>query len=206
MATKRRGRPKQTPKKRHESRVNKYKQITGKQRISKAEREALKYAIPSVVAKKGVNKSSFASTYQRRLSQYERRHGEATKEARELLKYISVGKAEKALGYEKPGDERKQKSDEGTNRVELGTINYARLPYVIKKHWLRQDYRHWMYIVKPYYRDVDLDYMARTKNAYYGDDAIDHTNKEFLDLVVRERFPGVIVNKNEDGTYYFVKG
>lgn len=187
---------KPTKRQRQTEKVARYKDFTGKKRISSAERKALDYFTVRRVSKGRVNQR----TYDRRLRQITRQYGNPSKEARELLQFATVGQVIKLLDVRidrtktvskttsaprgATGATPVMKPDAATG---YGDLNYDDLPNEIKK-WAR-DNGSWLYNTKVYITPIDTDYLFGYPNAYGNNSAM---NAKALRLILPKLYPDLI--------------
>lgn len=188
---------KQDTRVKHRNRIKSYKQLTGRQRISKEVREALKEFTPSEVIR---SQKIGQKTYARRLNTYREKYGNLDNDIERLLKYGTVSKVkritEKKESPEKKGEITK-KAKIKEERVKLGFIEYDDFPNTIK-NWSHLQ-GNWLYNAEAWYTNFDLDSIA-DKTIIYGDGSRDHDDFDFLIEVVQKKKPGVrLIEYEEDG-------
>lgn len=172
---------KMTARQKHLKRVSQYKELTGKKRISKYEREALKFMMPKTLSKREASDS----LWKKRIDSYVKTYGEEPSEsAKALLKYNSLGVSAKKLNIKK---ETVELPIPFLEDIKLGSIRYDNFPREIKR-WNHKK-GNWLYVTGAFHNvPMDLDYMLNTENAYNGDSARDHNNEDFIDVIMKHKF------------------
>lgn len=148
--------------------VEKYKELTGKMRISKKERAALKYTTPKQLAKeRSKTKEQRAKAQARRIKQYEKKYGKVDEKKAEMLYYSTPARVAKYTG----------------DKLTLGWIEYHQF-----ENWAR-NWQHtsgsWMYMYSAW-DGFDADQIIADGPSAGG---FDRTNRQVMDLLFPHLFP-----------------
>jgi len=187
------------PKSIHQRRVDKYKRDTGRQRISKEVREALKEFTPSEV-KKGQKVPK--SLLDKRLKQWEKAGGKVDESVIASLKYGTVSKVQKiqkttSNAQAAPGAKESAVPTPEREAIKLGAvIRWTNTPKVVKK-WPHKS-GSWLYNAQAWYTSIDIDHCAENPNSY-GGFANDHNNYDYVVEIVKNKYPNVTVEIDSEG-------
>lgn len=184
-------------------RLSRYKEITGKKRLSSVEKTALHLFTPSQVARRA---SVISSKYARRVKAYKARYGEPDASALYLLQFSGPVTTARRLGVEeKPKKDKKSENWAVFTPVSLLGVSWVRLPSAFTQGWPHAS-GSYQYNNS---RILWLDNAAAPINLQLlfenGQSGYDHTNadffKDFLGTIFHGRY---LYDPNNDGSHFMV--
>lgn len=185
-------------------RLSRYKEITGKKRLSRVEKTALHLFTPTQVARRA---SVTSQKYARRVKAYKARYGEPDATALYALQFAGPVTAAKRIGVEeKPKEDRKASEDWAVfTPVTLPGVSWLRLPSAFTNGWGHESGTY-QYNNS---RILWLDNSAAPINLQMlfdnGHSGYDHTNADFfhdfLGTIYRGKY---LYDPNNDGSHFMV--
>ena len=181
-------------------RLSRYKEITGKKRLSRVEKTALHLFTPTPVSRRA---SVTSPKYARRVKAYKARYGEPNALALYSLQFIGPATAAKRMGVaEKPKED---KNWSVFTPVLLPGVSWIRLPSAFTRGWPHAS-GSYQYNNS---RILWLDNSATPINLQLlfenGQSGYDHTNADFfhdfLGTIFRGRY---LYDPNSDGSHFMV--
>lgn len=179
-------------------RLTRYKEITGKKRLSSVEKTALHLFTPTQVARRA---SVTSQKYARRVKAYKAKFGEPNASALYMLQFLGPVTAARRIGAEEPpkGDWSK------FTPVSLPGVSWVRLPSAFTQGWPHES-GSYQYNNS---RILWLDNAAAPINLQLlfenGQSGYDHTNADFfhdfLGTIFRGRY---LYDPNNDGSHFMV--
>lgn len=178
-------------------RLTRYKEITGKKRLSSVEKTALHLFTPTQVARRA---SVTSSKYARRVKAYKAKYGEPTAAALYFLQFAGPVTTARRIGVEgKPEDW------SVFTPVSLPGVSWVRLPSAFTQGWPHAS-GSYQYNNS---RILWLDNAAAPINLQLlfekGESGYDHTNADFfhdfLGMIFRGRY---LYDPNNDGSHFIV--
>ena len=185
-------------------RLSRYKEITGKKRLSSVEKTALHLFTPTQVARRA---SVTSQKYARRVKAYKARYGEPDAAALYALQFAGPGTVARRIGVEeKPKKDKKASEDWSVfTPVSLPGVSWVRLPSAFTQGWPHES-GSYQYNNS---RILWLDNAAAPINLQLlfenGQSGYDHTNADFfhdfLGTIFRGRY---LYDPNNDGSHFMV--
>lgn len=185
-------------------RLTRYKEITGKKRLSSVEKAALHLFTPTQVARRV---SVTSSKYARRVKAYKARYGELNDVALYFLQFAGPVAAARRIGAEEKPEKDKKASEDWSvfTPVSLPGVSWVRLPSVFTQRWAHAS-GSYQYNNS---RILWLDNAASPINLQLlfekGDSGYDHTNADFFHDFLGTIFRGqYLYDPNNDGSHFIV--
>lgn len=168
----------------------KFKEISGRKRLQKYEKNILKILTPSELLKTKTEKLD-PKTYQRRIKQISKEYGPLTKEQEKELEYLTPGQFRKLnpkiIGVD-PETPKKKKPD--PIPLSSFSIDYDELPTKIKK----MDHNGFLY-ENGFFSGGSVNFETLIDSSDLSVDA-------FLDIVINESYTDYIYNPDGSGNIY----
>lgn len=179
-------------------RLLRYKEVTGKRRLSSVEKTALHLFTPMQVARRA---SVTSQKYARRVKAYKTKYGEPNESALYMLQFVGPATVAKRIGVEKPP------KDEWSvfTPVELPGVSWIRLPSAFTQGWPHAS-GSYQYNNS---RILWLDNAASPINLQLlfekGQSGYDHTNADFFHDFLGTIFHGrYLYDPKNDGSHFMV--
>lgn len=185
-------------------RLSRYKEITGKKRLSSVEKTALHLFTPTQVARRV---SVTSQKYARRVKSYKARYGEPNEAALYVLQFAGPATAARRVGVEEKPKKDQKASEEWAvfTPVLLPGVSWVRLPSAFTNGWGHESGTY-QYNNS---RILWLDNAAAPINLQLlfenGQRGYDHTNADFFRDFLGTIFHGrYLYDPNNDGSHFIV--
>lgn len=179
-------------------RLTRYKEITGKKRLSSVEKTALHLFTPTQVARRA---SVTSKKYARRVKAYKAKFGEPNASALYMLQFLGPVTAAKRIGAEKPP------KDEWSvfTPVSLPGVSWMRLPSAFTHGWSHGSNSYQYKNSGILWLDNSAEPIDLQKLFKDGVDGNDHTNADFFKTFLGDIFHGrYIYDPNNDDSHFIV--
>lgn len=185
-------------------RLSRYKEITGKKRLSSVEKTALHLFTPMQVARRA---SVTSQKYARRVKAYKARYGEPNAAALYALQFAGPVTAARRIGVEeKPKKDKKVSEDWLTfTPVSLPGVSWVRLPSAFTQGWSHASKSYQYNNSEILWLDNSATPIDLQKLFKDGDDGNDHPNADFFKTFLGDIFHGqYLYDPNNDGSHFIV--
>lgn len=181
-------------------RLTRYKEITGKKRLSRVEKTALHMFTPMQVARRA---SVTSSKYARRVKAYKARYGEPDAAALYSLQFAGPVTTARRLGVE----EKPKASDEWAvfTPVFLPGVSWVRLPSAFTQGWPHSSGSYQYNNSRILWLDNSAALINLGLLFEKGQSGYDHTNADFFSDFLGTIFHGYyLYDPNDDGSHFIV--